>query len=156
MPCCYLRLPYWVQMPDCQCFMKRATFLAAFIVLAATACKTGSNWAEIEKLQAEVEAIHDAPMMKIDELESLQNRAGKELATAPPARVAELKTFITESQAAHDAMFDWMAQYRAPEKGKTDPKAALDYLNQQKTLAQKMSEQVMGAVENGRKLMAAN
>ena len=118
--------------------------------LLFSACE---NWSEVEKLQAEVEAIHDAPMMKIEELENLQNSAGKLLATADPAKKADLGKFITEAQAAHDAMFGWMNQYHAPEKGKMAKKAAIDYLNQQKIAANSMSQQVLTAVERGKKLL---
>lgn len=112
-----------------------------------------NNWSEVEKLQAEVEAIHDAPMMKMEELETLQNSAGKLLATADSTKKADLGRFITEAQSAHAAMFDWMAQYHAPEQGKMDKKAAIDYLNAQKSAANKMSEQVFNAIENGKKLL---
>ena len=111
------------------------------------------NWSEVERLQKEVEAIHDAPMMKIEELEGLQKRAGNLLATADSTQKIELGKFITEAQAANDAMFGWMAQYHAPEKGKTDKKAAIDYLDQQKKLANAMSEQIFATIEKGKKLL---
>ena len=123
------------------------------LLIAVSYCFSCNHWSAVEKLEAEVIAIHDVPMMKLDELETLQNQAGKLLATADSTKRQELEAYITEAQAAHDAMFDWMGQYHAPEEGQMDEKSAIDYLNKQKLTAQSMRDKVLTAIADGKKLL---
>ncbi len=148
-----MRINNFPESIDNQWFRSNAVWLAGCFIAVLLLFSSCENWSEVEKLQAEVEAIHDAPMVKMEELENLQNRAGKLLAAADSTKKTELGNFITEAQAAHDAMFDWMAQYRAPDKEMMDKKAALDYLNKQKNAANNMSEKVFQSIENGKKLL---
>jgi hypothetical protein len=107
------------------------------------------NWSSVEKLQTEVENIHDAPMMQIDLLEKWQHQAAAKLSSPDSLK---MRAFISQANQANEAMFAWMNQYHAPEKGKISQKEAIVYLTEQKKQANLMSDLVLKAVADGKKL----
>ena len=135
--------------------MNQFSRLAALLVALACFVCGCNDWRKVEKLQAEVEAIHDVPMQKMDELETLKTAAVHlfiETDSTKTARRDSLRVFIREAEKAHELMFDWMAQYRTPDKKTMTDKEAIVYLNNQKNSAIEMSNSVLNAVETGRKL----
>ncbi len=134
----------------------RLIFLFSVVFLFVH-CK--NEWIEIEKLQREVEAIHDEPMAKMDRLEHFQKLAAKEFSTTDSTDLSKkmrrdsLGNFIVRCQKANDAMFDWMAQYRAPDAKKDAPRAATAYLFEQKKLAEAMRLEVLSAIGEGERFL---
>lgn len=135
--------------------MKFSTFASLVFLLSAFVCGC-DDWQNVEKLQAEVEAIHDLPMQKMDELEQLKTvavRVFNETDSLKTGRRDSLRLFVKNAEKAHEFMFDWMAQYKAPDKKTMSDKAAIDYLRHQKLTAIEMSDFVLSTIENGKKLI---
>lgn len=106
---------------------------------------------QVKILQLEVEAIHDEPMQKLEELERMQSVAVKLLEEANATRRDSLNQFIRNAEAANEQMFEWMANYKAPDNSMSTIDAT-NYLKNQKWLAQDMSNAVLEAFEMGKKL----
>jgi hypothetical protein len=130
--------------------MKNKKWIFGLIFAAIISFFSCENWSAVEKLQTEVENMHDAPMLQLDALENWQHAAAAKLNSADSVKI---KAFISQANAAHEAMFAWMNQYHAPEKGKISQKEAIIYLTEQKKQAQAMSDLVLKAVADGKNLM---
>ena len=131
--------------------MKNILFLLVGTFLFAIGCNNDQK--QVESLQKETEAIHDAAMKDMSDM----NRVARKLkdvmmaATMTPEQSAAYTDVLTTIGNAENNMMAWMAGYKAP----TDKPAAeaLKYLAEQKALIEKNQAEIKATTEAGKKLL---
>lgn len=143
--------------------MKRTAFLIPvsfflLFVLAFSGCT--DPWEAVNQLESRVMEVHDSSMVKMDQIYQTQ-KGLKGLLTVEPIDTANfdktkqesLMRAIDELDDADEAMFDWMAQYKAPKKEDYTVETATTYLNEQKASITAVDKQMDQAIENGETLV---
>jgi hypothetical protein len=96
------------------------------------ACKQENN---VEKMKAEVMAIHDEVMPEMDNLMNLQRQLKSEIDRLDSAGETEkadkLKLLVQQLQEADEAMMQWMRKYKDPSPDMNEERA-LEYLQAEK------------------------
>lgn len=142
--------------------MKQAlSFLSTFVIAGVIVFSGCTNpWEAVDQLQAEVMEVHDSSMVKMDVIYQTQ-KGLKQLITVEPGDSLLLDKTAKESinraladlDEADAAMFDWMAQYKAPNKEDYTPETATTYLNEQRGSIVAVDQQMDAAIEQGKALV---
>lgn len=110
--------------------MKR---LFAFLLLAIStlACQTNADTEAVAKLEADVMAVHDEVMPKMEQIMNLQADLKKrtDADSSTRATAERLGRALTE---ADNAMSDWMAEYKTDAVKTLSPAEARTYLEGEK------------------------
>lgn len=125
-----------------------ALFLALF---SLAACDNGKK--QVESLAKETEAIHDAAMKDLAEMNRV-TRALKDFmisATMTPEQSQKFTDVLATMGNAENDMMDWMKNYKSPEGVPTEE--ALKYLQEQKKMIENNQVDIRAATEAGKKLL---
>jgi hypothetical protein len=133
--------------------MKKSISLSVFFltIFLLGACDNGKK--EVAALAKETEAIHDAAMKDMAEMNRVA-RALKDFmisATMTPEQSQKFNDALTTMGNAENDMMDWMKNYKSPD---ALPSAeALKYLQEQKKLIENNHIDIKSATEAGKKLL---
>lgn len=119
------------------------SFVFSLIILVS--CQSKEK--EIQLLNAEVIAIHDEVMPKMDEVMKLKSKLQQQLMseTIEAPEKQKIQSLIIELEEADQAMMNWMRNYDSLMEGKTEEEK-LSYLNTQKESIQSVKEKMLGAI----------
>lgn len=105
--------------------LKSIALLGFLIIIGLSACNTASEAKKttapvktpVDSLYELVVAKHDTVMPKISNMEALQQKLRKQLEALPNAKSSTFRKdsilqLLTGLQKGHDAMFDWMGDFK--------------------------------------------
>ena len=130
--------------------VKATLLLLLFSAVIFTACNDDKK--QIDALATETEAIHDAAMKDMADM----NRIARELkatmiaATMTPEQSAVYNEVLTKIGNAENGMMEWMKDYKPTDQ--LAPAEALKYLQGQKALIEKNHTEIKAALEAGKNL----
>ena len=125
-------------------------FIASlFIVpILVIACQFDKNQdPEVSLLYDQVIEIHDEVMPKMRDIRQLK----KKLTSISSAEQnKDVKLALQQLEDAHDAMMDWMAQFKMPKN--VEKSQSMDYLRGQMVSVNDMKAKMLDAIENANEL----
>ncbi len=129
------------------------TFWALIAVVVCWACESKNV-----QLKEEVIAIHDEVMPRMGQLKSLQkdlNQKADQLASedsvAQSVLIQHLRKTAVDLDAAYEGMFVWMRQFE-PEQGEMTDDEFNAYLQEQKTLVEKVKLDINNSLDKAEAL----
>lgn len=133
--------------------MNRRTILAIILLFAVFgySCKQENK---VEKMKAEVMAVHDDVMPEMGNLMNLKSQLKEKISSLDSleglANLEELNLLIQNLEEADEAMMDWMRNYKDP-SGEMTEDQALEYLKEKiksiKEVKQKINTSKAEAME---------
>ena len=125
-------------------------FIASlFIVpILVIACQFDKNQdPEVSLLYDQVIEIHDEVMPKMRDIRQLKKKL-KSISSAEQNK--DVKLALQQLEDAHDAMMDWMAQFKMPKN--VEKSQSMDYLRGQMVSVNDMKAKMLDAIENANEL----
>lgn len=114
---------------------------------------------QVIDLNVEVLEAHDSSMVKMDAiyakvsaLRKVEKRLSADSINPQDDLKSEILAALAQLQSADDAMMDWMADYKAPEKD-ADPKPTLEYLHQQMESIRSVDAEMDGSIEEANRIL---
>lgn len=115
-------------------------------------------WEKVVKLEEEVMVVHDSSMVKMDaiytqisQLRKLQE-AGEDTVDVDQAWNEKVLGAIADLRRADDGMMDWMANYKAPEKG-ADVEESTTYLEVEMKKITEVDLEIDESLKNGQSVL---
>jgi hypothetical protein len=136
-------------------FRMKNTLLFFCCLFLFAACEDPQK-KQVEVLQKETEDLHDVAMKNLTDMYRVgrQLKSMKEKATVPPADSAAVTAALVSMGRAEADMTAWMNQYQSPDE---KPAAeAIAYLQEQKSKIEKNHQDILAALEAGKKLLPKN
>ncbi|WP_234733344.1 hypothetical protein [Tellurirhabdus bombi] len=145
--------------------MKKVTItVTCFALLSLAACKSESKEG-VEKLEAEVMAVHDEVMPRMEELMQLKGQISEQLImidstaktnklTVPLQDRINEGIMINQSLVEADSlMSEWMYQYKADTLKSLDESKATEYLNLEKQKISRVKEKTNQSIDRAKKYL---
>jgi len=107
------------------------------LVLLILAVGMPSCSPDVERRHLEIMEIHDEVMPMIADMSRLRRQLEAGLEQRDSTGALQVREVTRELLQAERAMWDWMAQYRKPEKGDAE---AIRYLEEQREAIQQVSD----------------
>ncbi|WNJ18239.1 hypothetical protein [Pontibacter sp. G13] len=135
------------------------TYLGVFLLGASVlvGCESGPSVAD---KRAEVMAIHDEVMPKMDdihkltkELDSMRESLSASAEGVDSVALGEIADLKTQLKSADDAMMDWMHKFDAS-KLTGDKATALEYLDSEMVSVQAVKVEMLKAIEDAKAYLA--
>lgn len=127
--------------------MRFFTTLFIIPVLVITCQLDKDQDPEVSLLYDQVIEIHDEVMPKMRDIRQLKKKLAKLKA---PQNNKDVQYALQELEDAHDAMMDWMGQFKMPKN--VEKSKSMDYLRGQMISANSMKVKMLNAIDNADQL----